>query len=324
MTSPVIDSKLIADAGLADYRAEDFSARDVTLRDGRAAVVWVHGPSGHGILDPRFWESAQFYEQAYRQEFSAVLGKEVHPSEHLEINQSLNQRQFNTFVNLLDKESRFLEIGCSFGGLLDLVNRFGVREISAVEPNRRDAEFCRQRYPQNRIENVSFAEAELPENHYDVIVSLEVLEHVISPFDFLRKCARLLKQGGHLQLEVPNHRDVLLSVYQDSGYQKFYYHKAHIHYFTAESLRDIARTAGFRGEVSSFLMYPFFNHVWWTQNHGPQPSGREALATPAPAMGQDAPAQAVNEFYAKVERAYEQLINRHMLGDCLIYQGQRD
>lgn len=70
-------------------------------------------------------------------------------------------------------------------------------------------------------------------------------------------------------------------------------------------------------------MYPFFNHVWWHQNHKPQSSAVTALSTPVPTDGNTPTQIAINDFYKKVEKDYETLINANMLGDCLIFQGRR-
>lgn len=44
----------------------------------------------------------------------------------------------------------------------------------------------------------------LPGGSFDVVVALDILEHVFDVFGFLRHCARLLNRGGVLILRVPN------------------------------------------------------------------------------------------------------------------------
>ena len=70
-------------------------------------------------------------------------------------------------------------------------------------------------------------------------------------------------------------------------------------------------------------MYLFFNHVWWHQNHNPQLSAVIALSTPVPTDGDTPAKKAINDFYKKVEKDYETLINANMLGTCLICQGRK-
>jgi 2-polyprenyl-3-methyl-5-hydroxy-6-metoxy-1,4-benzoquinol methylase len=318
-----IEKSVLEATGFGNTSLPDYWPKTVVLRDGREAVIWIHRHSGHGILDPKYWESQEFYSEDYRKQFSAEIGRNVKAVEHLKIYNGLNEKQFRTFAQHLDKKTKFLEIGCSFGGILKRAANCGVAICHAVEPNRKDAEFVRESNPQAEIFNTAFENTELQENFYDIVVSIEVLEHVVSPRKFLEKCFNVLKNGGIIHLEVPNHNDVLLSTYENKAYKNFYYHKAHIHHFTEDSLKLLCKQCGFEGQVSSFLMYPFFNHVWWTQNQKPQLSAVSALATLQPTGAKTTAKKAINEFYKKTEQDYEKLINSYMLGDCLIFQGKK-
>jgi len=308
--------------GFENTSPEDFFPKNVELRDGREAIIWIHRQTGHGILDSQYWESQDFYSEEYRNEFSAEVGKKITPKEHLKIYNNLNERQVNSFSRFLTDKTRFLEIGCSFGGILNKVSS-AVDICHGVEPNKEDVEFVRLNNKKVKVYNTTFEQANLAEEFYDTVVSIEVLEHTLSPRNFLKKCFYILKTDGNLHIEVPNHIDVLLTCYEDTGYNKFFYHKAHIHYFTKDSLQILCTECGFNGHTFSFLMYPFFNHVWWVQNHRAQTSAAIALSTPKPTQGKTKIQQAINKFYHKTEMEYEQLINKHAVGDCLIFQGHK-
>src|SRR4029077_6634968 len=47
-------------------------------------------------------------------------------------------------------------------------------------------------------------EMDLPERHFDVVVSQEVIAHVPDQPGYLERAARVLKPGGHLILTTPN------------------------------------------------------------------------------------------------------------------------
>ena len=95
-----------------------------------------------------------------------------------------------------------LEVGSGFGTFCEELSKTGVfRRIVAVEPTPELAQTCRQRglsVIEARIE-----EAEIHEP-VDVVVSFEVIEHLFSPREFLRKCHTLLRPGGVLMLTCPN------------------------------------------------------------------------------------------------------------------------
>ena len=318
-----MDNQLLLDTGL-EYDINDFSKKSIVLRDGRESVLWVHEPTGHGILDRKYLENIDedYYKEDYRQQSSTnAKGGFVEPREHLSICEKLNKRQYEQFSDRVNKDTKYLEVGCSFGGVAKNVLDFGVEVCDVVEPNKVDAEFIKENFDgitvyNDLLENVNI------DKKYNLVVSFEVLEHAISPIEFLKKCNNLMDKGGFINIEVPNHDDVILR-YNTDRYKDFYYHKAHIHYFTDKSLNDICSMAGFDGSVSSFLYYPFFNHVFWLQNNKPQNSAKLALHTPSPTDGKNEIDVELNNFYSEVEDRYDKLINKHTLGDCLVFKGQK-
>lgn len=319
-----MDKEFLARVGFSHYNAEDFAPKDIVLRGGEKAILWVHSISGHGILDSSFLVDGDYYREDYRSEYSAQsAGAMVVPEQHFKIYRDFNEKQFAQFSNHLTHATRYLEIGCSFGGVLKRVADFGVDACHGIEPNEVDVQFIQKVCPQSKIFNSTFENLELDPEYYDVVTSFEALEHMVSPRRVLEKAAGVLKKNGFINIEVPNHRDLLLGCYENIAYENFYYHKAHVHYFTEESLSRLLEVCGFDGAVSSFLMYPFFNHVFWHQNCGPQSSAQIAMTTPRPASEDSAAGIAINEFFAQVEKDYEKLVNQHMVGDCLVYQGKK-
>ena len=318
----IISKDTLEQCGFLEHSPNDYLLKNIILRDGRSAVLWVNNQTGHGILDPVYWEKKDFYNEKYRDEFTSELGSKVENNRNLEVSSIINEKQFKDIKPLLKHSSNYIEIGCSFGGVFNKVVDFGVKEACAVEPSVNDSHFVQSNNPSAIIYNDCFENIKLPENHFDVAVSIEVLEHTYNPNDFLEKCSVILKHGASIYLEVPNHNDVLYSTYKANyGYKNFFYHKAHIHYFTPLSLELLCEKHGFKGAINSFLMYPFFNHVYWSQNNAPQNSAAKALYTPQPGNELLKDGMTINTFYKKVEKEYENLINNMMLGDCLVYKG---
>ena len=207
--------------------------------------------------------------------------------------------------------------------MLSHVESFGVKEISAIEPNKRDAQFIGENHPRVIVHNKLLSECLLKEDSFDVIASFEVLEHVPNVSGFLESCWKTLRPGGKLVIEVPNHDDALLSKLDVPAYKRFYYHKAHIHYFTKKSLNEITMFSKLRGKVESFLMYPYYNHISWVQNDSPQGNADDALDILSPAVGADESAKLINEFYRNKAVEYEELLKELDLGDCLVFTGEK-
>lgn len=76
---------------------------------------------------------------------------------------------------------------------------------------------------------------------FDLITVSHVMEHLISPIDFLLALRRLLPAHGHVFIEVPNCAPQYNLDIQESNLV----HGQHIHYFTKESLNIVAQHAGF-------------------------------------------------------------------------------
>src|SRR5262249_36892324 len=72
----------------------------------------------------------------------------------------------------------------------------------------------------------------------DVVAHYFVLEHVPRVVPFLRQCARILKPGGVMIVEVP---DIALYPHNASALQLY----EHTNHFSAAALQTIARRAGF-------------------------------------------------------------------------------
>ena len=322
-----MNKKFLKLVGLGFYNPDEFKVKNIRLRDGRDAILWVHRDTGHGILDMKFWPeeiTGDYYSENYRDQHSIQSdGAHTDSNTHFELFRDINKKQYDFIKPHLTGNTKYLEIGSSFGGILSQVVN-DVSECHAIEPNIRDVDYVQSKHPNIKIYRSKIEDTNLEDNYYDTVASIEVLEHMVSVEVFLQSCFNSLKVGGNLILEVPNHRDVLYSCYKASAYKDFYYHKAHIHYFTDKSLINICDHYGFTGTVDTFQVYPFFNHVNWCLNNEPQTTGRVAMSTPKPTDGFTVENKAINNFYKRVEQEYDTLINKYKLGGELVFKGTKN
>jgi SAM-dependent methyltransferase len=94
-----------------------------------------------------------------------------------------------------------------------------------------------------------------PNESFDVVVALEVLEHVIAPLSAADEVKRVLRPGGTFIVTVPNvaywRRRLELSVgrwnpYGDGFSVSQPWRDPHIRFFTLVSLRNMLLTSGFQ------------------------------------------------------------------------------
>jgi 2-polyprenyl-3-methyl-5-hydroxy-6-metoxy-1,4-benzoquinol methylase len=163
---------------------------------------------------------------------------------------------------------RILEVGCGDGASLGLVKEWldspeGLW-LAGVEINDEIAEKASKVANQiwvGNVETLSFFE-EIEASSLDVILCLDVLEHLVDPWDMVRKLTPLLKPNGRLIASIPNIRhwkfirNLLFRAdfnYRDAGlldrtHLRFFVKKTAIELITCGGLRlvDAAPTREFK------------------------------------------------------------------------------
>lgn len=91
-----------------------------------------------------------------------------------------------------------LEIGCGNGRYLRRLRDLGWTNLQGVELVPRAAAASRALGFEVREESIEEALKMYPDEHFDVIVSSMVMEHLLNPFDTARLIANKLKPGGEL------------------------------------------------------------------------------------------------------------------------------
>jgi 2-polyprenyl-3-methyl-5-hydroxy-6-metoxy-1,4-benzoquinol methylase len=243
------------------------------LRRGQGKVL--HCPAcDHGFLiEHRQVDAKQFYAEEYRQEYSHRAKEDgTNARELFEVYKHYQKGRLDTISPLLHHDTRLLEVGASSGQFLwHLKDRVG--QVHAIELDKACRNFLEQelRIPADDeyLENSRFAG-----ERYDVVCAFQVMEHVEDPVKFLATLVQATLPSGDLLVEVPNLHDPLLSVWDVPAYGTFYYHSAHLHYFSERSLRAVAREAGYADsdiQISYTQDYNLLNHLHWIMNNAPQP-----------------------------------------------------
>jgi 2-polyprenyl-3-methyl-5-hydroxy-6-metoxy-1,4-benzoquinol methylase len=144
---------------------------------------------------------------------------------------------------------RALEIGCSEGHTLEWLKKTGYCNWTAgVEP------YAELRTGPGAVDqffkiDIEKALPDLPAGSIDLMLCLDVLEHLVNPWETIRRLDHFLKPGGILIISVPNIRNYHILVdltfkgkfdYSESGILD----RTHLRFFTRSTAIELAESAG--------------------------------------------------------------------------------
>ena len=212
--------------------------REVLATRGRGhqplttAVCCGCGLVSHHPL-PSATEMAAFYAKEYRVAYKGGFEpKRKHSLRALRGGLYLANR----LMPFLHGGARILDIGASSGEFVYVMARSGF-DARGIEPNEAYADFARRSYGV-AMQTGGFEQAAPAEASLHLVTMNHVLEHVVDPWQALRRIHAWLAEDGVLFLEVPN----LSATHKQVGN---IFHRAHIWNFTPETLLLLAWQCGF-------------------------------------------------------------------------------
>jgi len=151
---------------------------------------------------------------------------------------------------LPDKLNRVLEIGCGTGGTLKwLKDRYGCEWVGGVELYPDAAKQARNKLDVVYEGNIERMDLPIGPSTLDLILCLDVLEHLVDPWRVTSFLQKLLKPGGALIISVPNirNRDILFPLlfkgkwdYTEAGVLD----KTHLRFFVRRTAIELVESSG--------------------------------------------------------------------------------
>jgi SAM-dependent methyltransferase len=160
----------------------------------------------------------------------------------------------NLLVRALDGRlpdgARLLDVGCGTGGTMDRLRDFG--EVWGLDTEPLALELCRERGHTNLVQ-ASATEMPFPDNHFDGIVALDVLEHIDDHEGAAREIQRVLKPGGTLVVTVPAYQSLW------SRHDVALHHQRR---YRAPQMKALLERAGFSVERCTYTVSALFPAAW--------------------------------------------------------------
>lgn len=162
-------------------------------------------------------------------------------------------------VNLVGKDKRVIEFGCSSGFMSEVLRNEFNCEVVGIEINNDDAKkaesYC-QKVILGNIEQFEWCE-KLSGDSFDVAIFADVLEHLKDPKTVLKRTKDFLKKDGYILVSVPNIANVSIRLelllggfaYEELGILD----NSHRKYFTLKSLINLIEDSSFYVDFVDFV-----------------------------------------------------------------------
>ncbi|MGE3149076.1 MAG: class I SAM-dependent methyltransferase [Pseudorhodoplanes sp.] len=191
------------------------------------------GRTGAQDFDPASYYTADYFSGAHADGYQDYRGEEA-----------VLRREFArtvAFIRRFRGEGRLIEIGCAYGFFLKEAQPYF--RVSGIELAREAAEDARRHgldvldgmADENNMRRLGMA---------DVIVMLDVIEHVPDPAATLALCARYLNPGGILVMTTGDFGS--LCARAAGRHWRLMTPPQHLWFFTTQSLRGLGEKAGLR------------------------------------------------------------------------------
>jgi len=191
-----------------------------------------------GFVGAPISESLRNQLKIYYQSPFSVPG--ATPGEDSNYSRSLAQSFFSSFSELEPDwfPQNVLEVGCQRGFLLNEFQKRGAKKVVGIEPGEVDP-WVNESGTTLNIRRGILNRDILKEKDFDLVYSLQVLEHVEDPNEFLQIIFDSLKVEGRLFLAVPNEFYSL----KEGNIGMFLFQ--HLNYFTPDTLEALLNKNGF-------------------------------------------------------------------------------
>ena len=148
-----------------------------------------------------------------------------------------------------DKKIRILDLGCGNGSFSNILDRLGY-DVVGVEESDSGIAIAREYYPDCQFINASIYDLPYDElgSNFDVVISVEVIEHLFDPKQLIKAAKKCVKPGGTIVLTTPYHgywKNLILALFgkMDSHFTVLW-DVGHIKFFSVPSLTQLLDTEG--------------------------------------------------------------------------------
>lgn len=297
----------------------DFKVIATEIREGEGRIMECG--VCHLVIQDLGWSAqdlSRYYNEEYQETNSLDADREQSPREHFEDRMRAIGPLAEQVRPLLGQNMRVLDVGCGAGELLASI-KGEVCEVVGVELNQGFVDFMNDELGiEAHAQDVN--QLDLGGRAFDLILSIATLDHLPNPLETVRTMRRLLAPGGTLYIEVPNRDEALnhhLPEESRRRFNRFFWHRAHLFYFTRDTLALLLDKAGLTADITCRHEYTLLNYMNWYLTGTPMKTFVEATTGVAPFEGTSRFERGMNELFQEMEGRFHALMSDTSVGDTL-------
>jgi len=189
------------------------------------------------------------------------------------IRQWLESRRLLAFCKGLKDDAHILDAGCGDGFHLKLLKKYGNKtwQLEGIDIDERAITMAEK--SGLKVHRANVETADLPENFYDLVFTIQTIEHLANPDVVLQCIYKILKPGGRLVI-VTDNTDSLDFKISKNRYWGGYHFPRHWYLFNKKSIRKLAEKANYEVEYSGTQTSPvnwvYSIHNWLVDKNKPE------------------------------------------------------
>lgn len=167
---------------------------------------------------------------------------------------------YDKIYNLINENSIVLDVGCANGNFSkDLKNKNCI--VHGIEISDKMAGNAKKVLDKVMVGNIETTKFPLEKRSYDVILLMDVLEHLFDPKSILKKVKPYLRKNGCVIVSIPNvanwevRKDLLLGRFDSE--RTAILEEGHIRFFTFKKANEMFARSGYKIKRFDFVVnYP--------------------------------------------------------------------
>lgn len=175
----------------------------------------------------------------YNKEYYLGTADYVYEDERTDKKLLQNYKEKVQSFKKLKEKGRLLDIGCAFGMFLKTASKY--YDCYGVEISKYASGYAKKQ--KLKIFNGTLKQASYPDNYFDIINMVEVIEHLPDPKETIKEIYRIMKPNGILFIKTSNIDSFYARI---KGKNWNYLLPGHLSYFSIKTLNNLLKSSGFK------------------------------------------------------------------------------